>query len=104
NISAEIAVQRLGSGIQSVPLLAIPFFIAAGVLMNYTGIARRIMEFADAMTGRLPGGLAQVNVTLSLLMGGLSGSNLADAAMTSKMLVPEMVRKGYSRRFSAVVT
>lgn len=99
-----IAAQRLSSGVQSVPLLAIPFFVAAGTFMNYTGISRRVMNFAAVVTGRLRGGLAQVNVLMSTMMGGLSGSNLADAAMTSKMLVPEMRRKGYSNAFSSVVT
>lgn len=99
-----IAAQRLSSGVQSVPLLAIPFFVAAGTFMNYTGISRRVMNFAAVVTGRMRGGLAQVNVLMSTMMGGLSGSNLADAAMTSKMLVPEMRRKGYSNSFSSVVT
>lgn len=99
-----IAAQRIASGTESTALLAIPFFVAAGVLMNYTGIARRVMDFAEALTGRMRGGLAQVNVILSLIMGGLSGSNLADAAMQSKMVVPEMRRKGYSNEFASVVT
>lgn len=99
-----IAAQRMSSGIQSIPLLAIPFFVAAGTFMNYTGISRRVMDFATVVTGRMRGGLAQVNVLMSTMMGGLSGSNLADAAMTSKMLVPEMRRKGYSNAFSSVVT
>lgn len=62
------------------------------------------MDFCEVAIGKLPGGLAQVNVLLSTLMGGLSGSNLADAAMQSKMLVPEMERKGFSKEFSSVVT
>lgn len=97
-------VQRLVGGLESVPLLCIPFFITAGVFMNYTGISRRLVAFAEVLTGHLPGGLAQVNVVLSTLMGGLSGSNLADAAMQSKILVPEMVKRGYSPAFSAAVT
>jgi len=97
-------VQRLVGGLESVPLLCIPFFITAGVFMNRTGISRRLVAFAEVLTGHLPGGLAQVNVVLSTLMGGLSGSNLADAAMQSKILVPEMVKRGYSPAFSAAVT
>lgn len=97
-------VQRLVGGLESVPLLCIPFFITAGVFMNHTGISRRLVAFAEVLTGHLPGGLAQVNVVLSTLMGGLSGSNLADAAMQSKILVPEMVKRGYSPAFSAAVT
>lgn len=99
-----IAAQRISSGVESIPLLAIPFFVAAGIFMNYTGIARRVMDFAEVLTGRMSGGLAQVNILLSVLMGGLSGSNLADAAMQSKMVVPEMRRKGFSNEFSSVVT
>ena len=99
-----ILAQRMISGVESIPLLAVPFFVCAGVFMNYTGVTRRVMDFCEVLIGRLPGGLAQVNVLLSTLMGGLSGSNLADAAMQSKMLVPEMVRKGFSNPFSSVVT
>ena len=62
------------------------------------------MEFCSVLTCRMAGGLAQVNVLLSTLMGGLSGSSLADAAMEAKMLVPEMEKKGYSKEFSTVVT
>lgn len=99
-----IAAQRIASGMESTALLAIPFFVAAGVFMNHTGIARRVMDFAEAVTGRMRGGLAQVSVLLSLIMGGLSGSNLADAAMQSKMVVPQMRRKGYSNEFASVIT
>ena len=99
-----IIAQRMISGVENIPLLAVPFFVCAGVFMNYTGVTRRVMDFCEVLIGRLPGGLAQVNVLLSTLMGGLSGSNLADAAMQSKMLVPEMERKGFSKPFSSVVT
>lgn len=72
--------------------------------MNYTGVTKRIMNFCNALTKRMTGGLGQVNVLLSTLMGGLSGSNLADAAMEAKMLVPEMEKAGYSKEFSSVLT
>lgn len=104
NVSSVIIVQRIASGTESIPLLAVPFFVCAGVLMNYSGVTGRIMEFCSVVTGRMTGGLAQVNVLLSTLMGGLSGSNLADAAMEAKMLVPEMEKKGFSKEFSSVVT
>ncbi|WP_338786212.1 TRAP transporter large permease [Metabacillus sp. FJAT-53654] len=104
NFSSSILIQRMVGGIESVPLLAIIFFITAGILMNYTGITTRMLRFAQILTSRLPGSLAQVNVVLSTLMGGLSGSNIADAAMQSKILVPEMVKKGYSRSFATVLT
>ncbi|MCQ9618102.1 TRAP transporter large permease subunit [Paenalcaligenes niemegkensis] len=99
-----VLIQRMVGGMESVPLLAIIFFLTAGILMNYTGITRRVLFFAMIVTRRLPGSLGQVNVLLSTLMSGLSGSNIADAAMTSKILVPEMERKGYSRSFSTALT
>ena len=101
---ATIFGQRVLAGVESIPLLAIPFFVGAGVFMNYSGVTRRIMDFCNLIIGKKRGGLAQVNVLLSTLMGGLSGSNLADAAMEAKMLVPEMEKKGFSKPFSTVVT
>ncbi|MDD3393140.1 MAG: TRAP transporter large permease [Anaerotignum sp.] len=103
-INTIMFAQRAITGVESISLLAIPFFVCAGILMNYTGVTKRIMDFCAVLTGRMSGGLAQVNVLLSTLMGGLSGSNLADAAMQSKMLVPEMEAKGFSKEFSSVVT
>lgn len=100
----ETLTQRVVSGVESFPLLGIVFFITAGVLMNYTGITQRMLVFAKLVTGHLTGGLAKVNVLLSVLMGGLSGSNVADAAMQSKIVVPEMVKKGYAPGFSAALT
>lgn len=100
----QIYAQRICASLETTSLLAIPFFITAGVLMNYSGVTKRIMDFCALITGRWTGGLAQVNVLLSTLMGGLSGSNLADAAMEAKMLVPEMEKNGYSKSFSTVVT
>lgn len=99
-----IFAQRVVSGIESTTLLAIPFFVATGVFMNSSGVTKRVMNFCSVVTGRMAGGLAEVNVLLSTLMGGLSGSALADAAMEAKMLCPEMERQGYSKEFSAVVT
>lgn len=104
NAALEILAQRLTSGIESTALLAVPFFVCAGVFMNYCGITSRIMNFCSVLTGRMCGGLAQVNILLSTLMGGLSGSNIADAAMEAKMLVPEMEKAGMSKSFSTVVT
>lgn len=103
-LSTRIFAQRVISGTESIPLLAVPFFVCAGVFMNYSGVTRRVMSFCEVCMSRVPGGLAQVNILLSTLMGGLSGSNLADAAMQSKMLVPEMEKKGFSKEFSSVVT
>lgn len=104
NVNPVVFAQQAITGTESISLLAVPFFVCAGVFMNYTGVTKRIMDFCSVITGRMCGGLAQVNVLLSTLMGGLSGSNLADAAMEAKMLVPEMEAKGFSREFSTVVT
>ncbi len=104
DVNAMILAQRVSSAIQSTSLLAVPFFVCAGVFMNYSGVTRRIMALCDVLTGRMWGGLAQVNVLLSTMMGGLSGSSLADAAMEARMLVPEMEKKGMSKEFSSVVT
>lgn len=101
---AHLVFQRIITSTQSFPLLAIPFFIMAGSIMNYAGISDKLMKFTDVLMGHMTGGLAQVNVLLSLLMGGVSGSANADAAMQSKMLVPEMEKRGYGRAFSAAVT
>lgn len=100
----DLIFQKYLTSVQSFSLLAIPFFIMAGSIMNYSGISSKLMKFADVLTGHLPGGLGQVNVVLSLLMGGVSGSANADAAMQSKMLVPEMEKRGYSKAFSSAIT
>lgn len=101
---AEMVVQRMISGAESFPMLAIPFFILSGTIMTYSGIASRLMSFCECLTGHMAGGLGQVNVLNSVLMGGVSGSSNADAAMDAKMLVPEMMKRGYSKGFSAAVT
>ncbi len=80
-INTVIFAQQAIIGTEKISLMAIPFFVCAGIFMNYTGVTKRIMDFCEVVTGRLPGGLAQVNVLLSTVMGGLSGSNIADAAM-----------------------
>ena len=103
-VSTHLIVQRTLSGMQSVPLLAVPFFVYSGVLMNYAGVTQRIMDFCNVLTADMWGGLAQVNILLSTLMGGLSGSSLADAAMEAKMLVPEMEKRGYTKGYAAAIT
>lgn len=104
SLTAETTIQRTVSGISSFPLLAIIFFITAGAMMNYTGITKRLLHFAQLLTGFTIGGLAKVNILLSLLMSGMSGSNIADAAMQSKIIIPEMTKKGYPVAFSSALT
>ena len=81
---------------QSYTFLAVPFFIFAGNLMNESGITKRILDFASMLTRRMYGGLAQVSVVMSTMMGGISGSATADAAMETRMLGPSMLERGYS--------
>ena len=102
--SSMMIAQRFIAGVESVPLLAIPFFIGMGVFMQKSGVTKRIMNFASVLVGRMHGGLAQVNILVSTFMGGISGSNLADAAMDAKNLVPIMIDNGYSNAFSSVIT
>jgi len=101
---AEIFIQRMVAVTHSFPLLAIPLFVMTGVIMNKSGITSRMMAFAEALTGHWRGGLAQVNVLLSTLLGGVAGSANADAAMQSKILVPEMSRRGYDVALSSAIT
>lgn len=103
-VPAQIIIQRMVNTVESQSYLAIPLFITSGVIMNYAGISKRLLDLADALVGHLPGGLGHCNVLLSVLMGGVSGSAAADAAMESKILVPEMEKRGYSKEFSGAVT
>ena len=103
-LDGMLAMQRVISGIQSVPMLAIPFFVAAGALMNYCGITDRMLKFCKVLTGHMYGGLGQVNIVLSTLMGGMSGSSLADAAMEAKLLVPDMRKAGYPNGYASAIT
>lgn len=100
----ETMIQTMVASMESFPYLAIPFFTCAGVVFNYSGITTRLLDLANLLFGHMRGGMAQVNVALSAMMGGLSGSANADAAMQTKMLVPQMERLGYGRAFSTVVT
>lgn len=100
----DLILQKFITSASAFPLLAIPFFIMAGEIMNYSGISSSLMKMADVLTGHLRGGLAQVNVLLSTLMGGISGSANADAAMQSKIMVPQMTKRGYSAPFASAIT
>lgn len=97
------AAQRMATGLDSFPLLAIPFFILAGALMNHGGIARRLIDCAKAMVGMLPGGLAYVNVLAAMLMGAISGSAVAAASAIGSIMGPRMDEEGYDKGYSAAV-
>lgn len=92
------------NGMDSFPLMAIPFFMLAGELMNKGGITERLVEFSQALMGHFRGGLAHVNILSSMLFAGLSGSAVADTSALGSMLIPAMEKQGYTRRFAAAVT
>lgn len=96
--------RNLYNGIDSFPLMAIPFFMLAGELMNRGGITLRLVEFAQALMGHFRGGLAHVNILSSMLFAGLSGSAVADTSALGSMLIPAMEKQGYTRRFAAAIT
>lgn len=98
-----VVIQKMVTATQSFPLLAVPFFILAGNLMNVTGITYRLVKFARLLTGWMAGGLAQVSIVLSFMMGGISGSAVADASMEARLLGPSMIKQGYSKASTAAV-
>ncbi len=95
--------QRMATGLDSFSLLAIPFFILAGQMMNRGGIARRLIDFAKTLVGALPGGLAYVNIITAMLFGAISGSAAAAASALGSMLGKRMEQEGYSKEFSAAI-
>jgi len=101
--SLTTIAQRMATGLDSFALLAIPFFILAGQLMNSGGIARRLIEFAKILVGNLPGGLAFVNILAAMLFGAISGSAVAAASAIGGFMTPIMEKEGYNKPFSAAV-
>ena len=101
--SVTTACQRMTTGIDNFALLAIPFFILAGELMNRGGIAQRLIELAKSLIGSLPGGLAYVNIISAMLFGAISGSAVAAASAIGSTLTDQMEAEGYPREFSAAV-
>ena len=95
--------QRMAAGLDSFALLAIPFFVLSGQLMNKGGIAHRLIAFAKTLVGALPGGLALINVIGAMLMGAIAGSAMASASAMGSILGPEMEKEGYSKEFGAAV-
>jgi tripartite ATP-independent transporter DctM subunit len=102
--TAYIVAQRLSTGIASFPLLAIPFFVFSGVLMGEGGMARRLTDFAAALVGKLPGGLAYVNTLTCMMFGSVSGSATAAVSSIGGFMIPQMEAKGYSRGFAVALT
>ncbi len=99
-----LLAQRMFTGVDSFTLMAIPFFLLAGELMNHGGVTSRLINFCLLLVGRFTGGLAQVNVVVNMIFAGISGSAAADAAALGSILIPSMEKQGYSRKFSAALT
>lgn len=99
----QVVIQRMFAGVDSFPLMAIPFFMLAGALMEKGGITSRIINFALSLVGGIRGSLAHVVSITGVIMGGISGSGVADTAAIGTIMVPEMVRRGYHRPFSAAL-
>ncbi len=99
-----LVVQKMVASIDSFILLAIPFFLLTGHLMDKTGIAHDIVAFAESLVGRLRGGIGHANVLQNVLMGGMTGSAVADTASSGTAMIPAMVKRGYSPAFSAAIT
>ncbi|SFA93956.1 TRAP transporter, DctM subunit [Lentibacillus halodurans] len=103
-IDLGMVAQSMVRGVDSFTLLAVPFFLLVGELMNSGGITNRIIDVARVFVGHLKGGLAQVNILASVLFSGISGSATADTVALGSVLIPSMEREGYDRRFAAAIT
>lgn len=103
-IPFSIVVTKIFGGMDSFPLMAIPFFILAGEIMNRSGITERIVEFSNDLVGHFRGGLAHVNILANMILAGVSGSCVADCSATGTLLIPAMVKKGYPVEFSVCLT
>jgi C4-dicarboxylate transporter, DctM subunit len=103
NLPMTLAAQRLFTGTDSFPLMAIPFFMLAGELMEWGGISRRLFDFAHALVGFVYGGLAMVAVVAAMFFAGISGAAAADTAAVGAVSIPAMIRKGYKKGFAAAV-
>ncbi len=103
NTSIIIAAQKAATGVDKLSLLAIPFFVLAGIIMNNGGIAIKLVNFAKVMAGRIPGSLGQTNVVGNMLFGSISGSAVASAAAMGSILGPMQEKEGYDKTFSATL-
>lgn len=104
DLPLNMLVTRMFVAVDSFPLMAIPFFIMAGTIMNAAGITKRIVDFSRSLVGYIRGGLAHVNIVASMFFAGISGSATADASALGSMLIPIMVEDNYSPEFSVAVT
>ena len=97
------AIQRMFVGMDSLPLLAIPFFMLAGSLMETGGISKRLIRFSNSLVGHFKGGLAKVAILASMIFAGISGSSAADTSAIGSLLMPAMVKEGYTKGFTATL-
>ncbi len=104
DISLLTIPQKVTNGLDSFPIMAIPFFILAAQLMNTAGVTNRIFNFSRALVGHLQGGLGHVNIIASVIFAGMSGSSIADAAGLGTVEVKAMIEEGYDNEFAAAVT
>ncbi|MBU4427669.1 MAG: TRAP transporter large permease [Proteobacteria bacterium] len=103
NIPLTVAVQQMFTSNDSFPLLAVPFFMLAGALMESGGISRRLVNFDNALVGFIHGGLAHVTVVASMFFAGISGAAAADTAAVGTLMIPEMKKRGYDGGFASAV-
>ncbi len=104
NIPLSMIGQKMYSGIDNYILLAIPFFILAGELMNRSKITDALISFSNILVGRIPGALAQVNIVASVFFAGITGSGVADTAALGSILIPAMEKEGYTPEYATAVT
>jgi len=104
HLTLDIVVIRLLRSFDSFVLLAIPFFVLAGRIMTEAGISDRLVQLSDLIVGRVKGSLAYVNIIVSMFFGGITGTAISDTTSIGSIMIPTMVKKGYSKSFSAAVT
>jgi len=103
DLKLMVVAQRMFTGIDSFPLMAIPFFILSGHLMNAGGTTQRLITFCNALVGRLRGGLANISIVGNMIMAGISGSSVADASALGSIIIPAMKKEGYDADYAAAV-
>lgn len=104
NLRFDLLIQQMYRGLNSFTLLAVPFFLLAGQLLNSGLITERLMAFAHALVGWMRGGLAHINVMVSMIFAGMSGSSTADTAGVGSVIIPQMIKRGFSRDFTIAIT
>lgn len=103
-LNPVLFVQQMFHGLNSFPLLAVPFFLLAGQLLNSGQVTDRLIRLSQALVGHIRGGLAHINVVVSMLFAGMSGSSTADTAGVGSVLIPAMIKRGYDKRFTIALT